>query len=155
MKSPPLSLMALTRAQIETVLIARCGGKMTVAGLDGATHDGNNADLADPISAALFEMGYQLDLGTVTDSVLSIVEGNRISEFLDRAERRCLENISGNIDTVNIALGPRREDLNQLAEQVEKAIARLEKKILLRYGDAPLVGDTIRLDFQEKNEDYV
>jgi hypothetical protein len=143
--------MSITRAQVETVLLARCGKKMAIAGLDGTTHDGTNPDLTDPISASLFEMGYLSDLGTVSDANLTSIEGNRVNEFLDRAERRCLENISGNLDLVNISLGPRREDLGQLVEQVENAIARLERKISQRYGDSQLIGDTLRMDFQEKD----
>ena len=43
--------MTLTRASVEAMLIRRAGKLLTVAGLDGATKDGTNADLGDPILA--------------------------------------------------------------------------------------------------------
>ena len=45
--------MSLTRATVEVALIARCGKLLTAVGLDGATVDGTNAALTDPIGEGL------------------------------------------------------------------------------------------------------
>lgn len=45
--------MALTRANVEAILIRRLGGIFEAVGLDGATADGSNEDLNDPIGWAL------------------------------------------------------------------------------------------------------
>ena len=45
--------MSITRANLEAVLIKRCGDLLTTAGLDGTTAGGTNAmrDNHDPVSA--------------------------------------------------------------------------------------------------------
>jgi hypothetical protein len=142
--------MAITRADVEQRLIRRAGKKMAVAGLDGLTMDGTNADLNEALLTALDDMGLFHDPVNVTDSDLSAVEN--VSELLDRAELRIMENVSGNLDLVNVSIGPRSESLSQLSDQVEKVISRLEEKIAKMYGGGlgTLEGGTINLDFMEK-----
>ena len=128
---------------------------MSSALLDGETHNGSNPDLVDPINAALVEMDYLYSLGELTDSSVAVVEGSRLAEFMDRAERRCLENIYGNLCSVNLTIGPRREEFNQMSEQVDKAITRLNSKIASKYGDCAITGGVIQFDFQEKADDVL
>ncbi len=141
--------MAVTRAQAELILIARHGPKMEAAGMDGITVSGSNADINDPLMTALLAMGITpANLAAVADSDLS---GADINQLLDRAELRLCENISGNLDMVDITTGPRRESLSQLADQVEKTISRITKKIEKLYGEiGSLYAGAISLDFSEK-----
>jgi hypothetical protein len=138
--------MALTKTQVETVLLGRCGGKMGAAGMNVST-------LAEPMAWALSMIGHTpADPTTVTDTDLANVEPKHFLKLFDLAELRTLKNIQGNLDTVNISVGPRTEQLNQLYEQVDKAITRLQLFIAGEYGIGlgSLTGGTISLDFQEE-----
>jgi hypothetical protein len=144
--------MALTLENAQKIIVKRCGRKMTVAGLATTTATANE-DLIDPLASALMDMGYQpQSIAAITNTDLAAVEEDRYPELLDRAELRTLENIAGNLDLVNVSVGPRREDLSDLTTQVEKAIDRLVTKIARLYGDEILSGGSISLDFQEKEE---
>lgn len=152
--SPPfLKGEPVNRADAEFVLTNRTGGKMTAAGLDGATTNGANADLNDALATALLGMGVTpANIASVSDADLSAVTD--INQFLDRAELRVLETIAGNLDMVDITVGPRREALSQLAEQVQKAVERLTRRLETLYGVGigSLSASTIGLDFAEHNE---
>ena len=148
--------MAITRAQIETILISRCGALLTKAGLDGETHHGVNASLNDPIGRALRGAGYSVTtLTNVTDADVASVSDDDIDLVLDLAELRTLESVSGNLDDVAITVGPRSEQKQQLADQVLRKIERLQQKIERQYGVGmgTLTAGVIGLDFMETSED--
>ncbi len=126
--------MALTRAQCETELISRCGKLLTAASLDGVTANGSNPDLNSPLGYAVRICGGTVtDPSNVADSDLSTLS-SVFDKLSDLAEYRTLENISGNLDLVDISEGPHRESLGQLAERVEKRLARLQEKLQKTYG---------------------
>ncbi len=126
--------MALTRAQCETELISRCGKLLTAASLDGVTANGSNPDLNSPLGYAVRICGGTVtDPSNVADSDLSTLS-SVFDKLSDLAEYRTLENISGNLDMVDISEGPHRESLGQLAERVEKRLARLQEKLQKTYG---------------------
>lgn len=146
--------MSLTRANVETILVRRCGSLLTAAGLDGTTLDGTNVDLNDPIGYALREMGYTVDdITAVADADVS--SAANYDKLLDLSELRTLENIQGNLDEVDITLGPRKEALGQLPTRLEKRIERLEAKVRKVYGIGvgTITAGVIKLDFAEHNED--
>lgn len=147
--------MTITRANAEAVLVRRIGRKMTAAGLDGSTANGTNGDLNDPLATALLDMGLTVqDIANVADADLVAVDN--IPELLDRAELRALESVIGNLDAVNISIGPRSESLGQLSDQCEQAVNRLQAKIAAKYGTAAsLEGGSLSLDFAEKFDDTV
>lgn len=148
--------MSLTRANVETILVRRCGSLLTAAGLDGTTLDGTNVDLNDPIGYALREMGYTVDdITAVADDDVSSVSTANYDKLLDLSELRTLENIQGNLDEVDITLGPRKEALGQLPDRLEKRIERLEAKVRKVYGIGvgTITAGVIKLDFAEHNED--
>lgn len=148
--------MALTRANVENVLIRRCGKKMTAAGLDGTTVLGSNLDLNDPIAEALLTMEQSIgNVASVSDADLAGVASEDYGQLFDLAELRVLKSIAGNLDVVDFSLGPRRESLSQLSAQVEQAITRLEKAIQVKYGIGlgTLNADIVSLDFMQKFED--
>lgn len=144
--------MSLTRAQVEKVLIKRCGLLMTAAGLDGVTFAGTNDDLNDPIGTALRACGLSVtDVTSVSDGDLASVSDDLFDQLFDIAEHRTLLNIEGNFDQVDITLGPRSESRNQLAAQIRAKIDRLEARISRLYGIGlgTLSAGVIGLDFAE------
>lgn len=147
--------MTITRTQVERILIKRCGLLMTAAGLDGVTINGTNADLDDPIGVALRASGLSVaDISAVSDSDLASVSSDLIDQVLDIAEYRALQNIEGNLDQVDITIGPRSESLNQLATQIKPKIERLQMRISRLYGLGlgALNAGVIALDFAETDE---
>lgn len=126
--------MALTRAQCEVELLSRCGKLLTAASLDGVTANGSNPDLNSPLGYAVRMCGGTVaDPSNVADSDLSTLS-SVFDKLSNLAEYRTLENISGNLDVVDISEGPHRESLGQLAERVEKRLARLQEKLQKTYG---------------------
>ncbi len=147
--------MGLTRAAIEGILVRRCRARLAAAGLSTLT-DGSNPDLNDALCQALRALGLAAaDAGSVTDADLAAVTAEQIDALLDVAELRTLETVAGNLALVDVAIGPRREELSQLADQVEKAIARLQRKIEREHGlgAGALEYGVLRLNFAEKGED--
>lgn len=147
--------MALTRANIEAILVRRCGGRLAAAGLDGTTVSGANADLSDPIRAALRQLGYSVaSAASVADSDLASVAAADEEQLIDLAELRALESALGNLDTVDITAGPRQERLGQLADQLERLIARKTTFLRQRYGigAATISAGAIGLGFQETSQ---
>jgi hypothetical protein len=143
--------MTLTRIQVEKGLVARAETRMTLVGF-AVTVVGSNADLADPIATALLDMGLAcVDITSPTDAEISAVEN--VPELLDRAELRLLQNILGNLDAVDITVGPRSERLGQIQQSLEAAIARKEKSVAERYGTAPLSTGRFVHNFASKGDD--
>lgn len=137
--------MAITRAQVEQSIVGRLRGKMALAGLSTIA-DGSNPDLNDPISVALRKLGKPVSNPVADHDLISLTD-YEYDELLDRAELRTLQNIVGSLDLVDITVGSRRESLNQLAEQCEKAIARLMRSISTEFG-AGITAGTLDLGFQ-------
>ena len=148
--------MTITRANVEEVLIRRCGKLMTAADLDGESYYGANKDLNDPIGWALRQMEYAVAaLVNVADSDLAAVTDADVDQLLDMAEYRLMDNIEGNFDDVDISANGRSESLSQLMVQVTKRLERLKTKIEAVYGLGlgTIEGGVIALDFIEKDED--
>jgi hypothetical protein len=142
---------------VETLLLKRAAGRMQEAGMDYSTIP-NNTDLVDPIVFALLCMDITpADPTSLSDSDLSGVANTDLSKLLDLAEMRLLENIVGNLALVDITVGPRKEALNQLVDQAEKAIARLSSRIekMYGFGIGSLEAGTISLDFAAKGDDVL
>lgn len=143
--------MSVTRANVENVLVKRLGPLMTKAGQDGTTVDGTNTDLADPIGWALRETGYSTaDITSPTSAEVNAAVDD-IDQVVDLAEFRTLGNILGNLDDVDVTVGPRSERLSQLAAQVQKRLESVEKRIerLYGYGASSLETGVITYEFAE------
>lgn len=141
--------MALTRAQIETVLVSRCKKRMEFVGFNIAVN-GNNADLNDPIFSALQMIGVNpADISNVADSDLTTVTD--ISKLCDLAEVRLLENILGNSDKVTLQAASGTEHFSQANDALEKIIARKQADIQKKYGIGfSTISGTRKLNFQAK-----
>jgi len=145
--------MAVTRANVEYILVARVGALMTKASLDGTTVDGSNTDLADPIAWALQTAGYDVADITNPDTAEVALALDDILEVSALAELRTLENILGNLDDVDTSVGPRDEKLSQLAEQVQRRLDWFSERVeqLWGHGAAPLTTGTLTYEFAEHN----
>lgn len=144
--------MTITRANVEAILVRRCGKLLEAADLDGTTVSGSNADLNDPIGWALRQCGYSVtSVAAVADADLVSVSAANTDKLFDLAELRMLETIQGNLDDVDIQLGPRQEALSQLAKQVEQRLERVQARVQREYGyGAPeLEAGVITYEFAE------
>ena len=143
--------MAVTRANIETILVARVGPLMTKASLDGTTVDGTNADLADPIGWALRVAGYTTaDVSDPTTAEVAAAEDD-IDEVIALADLRTMLNTRGNLDDVDTAVGPRDEKLSQLGAQLDRMI-KFQRVVLEKsysYGASELATGTLTYGFVE------
>lgn len=117
--------------------------------------DGSNADLDSPLSTALRKMCFVQQGEKVTDDDLAKLSPAQFDELLDRSELRLLQNIFSNIDFTSITVGPRREELSNLADQVSEAIRDLSEKIKAEYGvgASHLAVGSITQDFAAKADD--
>lgn len=146
----------MTRTQAETVLIARCGKLLTVCGIDGATVNGTNASLTDPLAWALRQSGYlPAAFGAVTDTDLAGVQDSDIDKLIDLAEIKALENALGNFDATDISAGPRSESYDQIRAGLEKMLNRKQANIMRLYGvgTGTLQAGVIAYDFMTKAND--
>lgn len=149
--------MTLTRANIEVIIVKRCGPLLTAAGM-ATTVSGSNADLNDPIGYAVRKSG-----GTVTnfvsvgDADITTIGTADNDQLLDLAELRTLESILGNLDDVDIRVGPRDEKLSQLRTDTEKRLERLQKRIADEYGigGVTVEAGSVAMDFADHNENLV
>ena len=128
--------MSLTRAYVEAVLIKRCGHLLTVAGLDGTTVAGTNADLGDPIAFALRQLGVAVAVPAVpTTAEVATVADDDQDQFLDLAEIRTLHTVlQHTLDLVNTEAGSRVDEYSQLANGLQLHIDRLQLQLRRLYG---------------------
>jgi hypothetical protein len=143
--------MAVTRANVENVLVKRLGPLMTKAGQDGTTVDGTNTDLADPIAWALRTVGYTTaDITNPTTAEVASAEDD-IDQVVDLAEFRALGSMLTNLDDVDVTVGPRSEKLSQLAAQVQKRLDSVKDRIedIYGYGASSLETGVITYEFAE------
>jgi hypothetical protein len=129
---------------------------MSFAGM-AVTVAGSNASLNDPLGYALRQSGYTVaNIASVADADIASVETDDIDEVLDVAEFRTLENISGNIDDVDITNGPESERYSQIAASLEKRMTRLQQKIYDTYGTGVIAeAGVINYDIAAHGDDTV
>jgi len=121
--------MALTRKAAETIIVSKVGGLLTAAGLS-ADHDGNNVDLDASLAWAARRIGITLaSPETATSAELAGVAQDDYDDFLDLAEYGALISIQGNLALVDITAGPRKEELSQLTDKVERMLEARRKRI--------------------------
>lgn len=148
--------MTLTRAQVELILISRCGPVMKAAGMDVNANPSPNADLNDPIGYALRRLGYSVaDVSAVANTDVDDVSTDDYDALFDLAELRTLQNVIGNYALVDSRVGQLSESYSQLRDGLEKRIEKLKDQIESDYGigGSSLQGGTIELDFVDHNED--
>lgn len=118
-----------TRANIEAILVKRCGSMMSLVNM-AVTTVGSNADLNDPIGYALRWGGYTVaDISTVSDSDIDEIEDTDLDMVLDVAELRILQSVQGNYTLVDITNGPESEKFSQTAAVLKERIATLKSHV--------------------------
>lgn len=145
--------MALTRANVESLLIRRVGLLFTELSLDGTTVAGSNADLNDPIGYAIRQCGQTVDDPTVVDDA-DVARVSDTDKLLDIAELRALETAhTAAVGMVTIAVGPRREHLSDMATRLEDLVKRKQETNAAVYGSGQqlLVAGVFDHAFQESN----
>ena len=148
--------MALTRANVETLLIRRCGKLLAAAGLDGTTITGANGDLNDPLGWAIRQCGGTVaSIVAVADVDLASVAADDYDQLFDLAELRALESILGNLDVVTQTVGGRSENLSDLAARVQTRLTEKRALVERQYGVGvgALQTGVIGLDFMQKDEE--
>lgn len=147
--------MTVTRANLEAILVQRCGALMSFAGM-AVTVAGSNASLNDPIGYALRQVGYTVaSHSSVSDADCASITDDYLDQVLDLAELRTLESVLGNLDDVDITNGPESERFSQLAVSLEKRITRLQDKINYTYGSVVAEMGYLLHDFAEHNDSGV
>lgn len=130
--------MTITRNDAEEMLVYRTGPLLTAAGMSLSYQSINgNDDLNGPIGRAIRYLGYTvIDITSVADSDVAQVTDAQYDEFLDVADLFTLEVILGNLDDVDLTVGPRSEKFSQLAAQVERKLKWAVKRCsnLYDYG---------------------
>lgn len=140
-----------TRANVESIIVARLGPLMTKAGMT-ITTAGANASLNDPIGWGIRQSGYTVaSLALVTNVDVAGVATADLDTFLDYVEYRTLLNIMTNITMVDVKIGSRSEALSQLAEQIQKRLDWLGG--LLGLGVGELTTGLLYFDFAEHGGD--
>jgi hypothetical protein len=148
----------LTRADTESILIARVGGLMTACGLDGTTVDGTNTDLNDPIRYGITQADGSVDDFTlVDDDDIATVATDDYDKMLDLAEYRILQNCLTNLALTDIEVGPRKVWYDQLSKRLEKSISNKKTFIddLYDFAVPELATFVLDLNFAEHDEDNV
>lgn len=127
--------MAITREQLDTIIIRRIGAMLAQCNMDGTTSDGTNADLVDPLRWALKQSGYStLSILNVTDTDLEDVPTTSLDLVLDLFELRCLESASTKLTEVDEVAGPREKKFSQLGRRLKDLIDDKTKLIESEHG---------------------
>jgi hypothetical protein len=146
--------MAITRVQIETVLVRRLENWLTAADM-AVTIVGTNADLNDPITNALLQLEIvPANISSVADSDLTSVATTDYNKLLDLAELRTLESVLENYSKVDVEAGAVKAQLDDFGQRIERTIQRKREQIARRYGLeglASLEAGVINLGFQQEH----
>jgi len=127
--------MSITRSNVEQALLSRCAGIMKVVGLNALTMDGTNPDLNDPIYRALAFQGiFASNMALVVDADLVNVADWRISQLIDAAEMRLLENLWGNWPYYSQKISQGQQEAQQLADRIQVRVKDLEERLRHPYG---------------------
>lgn len=125
--------MTITRANLESILVKRCGSMMSLVNM-AVTYAGANADLNDPIGYALRWAGYSVDdVSSVSNADVAELEDADIDQILDVAELRILQSIQGNYTLVDITNGPESEKFSQTIAVLNARASKLAAHIEANY----------------------
>jgi hypothetical protein len=141
--------VAILVSDLQATLAGRCGATLTKAGLDGSA---SSSAWLDPLAESAREMGVTLASPlTVADADLAAVTQAQVSQLVDVAELRSLENALGNLTKVSQKVSLGAQDWGELRDGLERAIGRLAARArdLYGVGRGTVQGGTVRLDFQE------
>ncbi len=146
--------MAITRVQVETVLVRRLEAWLVAADM-AITFAGANNDLNDGISNALLQLEIvPANISSIADGDLTSVATTDYNKFLDLAELRTLESVLENYAKVDVEAGAVKAQLDDFGQRIERTIQRKREQIARRYGLeglASLEVGVINLGFQQEH----
>jgi hypothetical protein len=126
--------MAITRAQVETELVARTKDLLDYCGLSYAT-DGTNPDLNSPLAFAMRNSQQTLiDPTVATDYDFSVMDPSDLDEIYDLAEYRLLLSILNRMTAVRTQVGVNAFYWSELRDSIDKRIARMQGLLDELYG---------------------
>lgn len=127
--------MAITRAQLDTIIVRRVGSLLVECNMNGTTTDGTNLDLVEPLRWAMTQAGYSTaSIVAVTDTDLVSVPSSALDKLLDLFELRCLESASTKFTNVDEVAGPRERKYSQLGRRLADLIADKTRLIESEHG---------------------
>ena len=141
--------MALLVTDLKAGSPAAASATLTKAGLDGSAA---SSAWLEPLAASARELGLTLASPlTVGDADLAVVTQAQVSQLVDVAELRSLENALGNLTKVSQKGVARRTGVGRTAGGAGEAIARKAAYVRDRYGvgRATIQAGTVRLEYQE------
>lgn len=146
--------MAVTRAQLESALIARAGALWAAIG-NPVTVAGDNASLDDLLATAAYEAGLTpADPATLTNTDLADAGMAARANLLARATLAMLETIRDNWVHVDSTINMKSLNKGQILKQLDIRIENLRADIRSKYtpvtpsaGLSPLAAGTIDLNF--------
>lgn len=128
-------MAALTRIQVETILVGRTYDLLSHVNLSTAHDLGTNDDLNEPIRVALADLEIiAADVLAVTDTDLAGVADADHNTLFDLCELAMLTTVLNKMTEVNERRGPISDSFSQLPERVAKRIMTLTKAISDKYG---------------------
>jgi hypothetical protein len=138
--------MPLTRANLESFLVSRMGGKLAFVGRSQVT-DGTNPDLNDAIVDAVILLGGSVtDYVNIIDLDVQTVPPKKISPLRGLTELFALRAIWGWFTDINESAGGRTQSWASMSQEITTRIAALEviyASLLKVY--APIVTGTVRV----------
>lgn len=147
--------MALTRANVEYILVSRLGDLLAALEME-ETSSGANASLNDPIGYAIRQLGGSVATATVVaDSDLTGIAAADYDELFDLAELRALETMRSKARRLtDITAGPRSDTFSAIAAGLAADIADKRADMKARYGTSAstLTAGVLTLDFMQQAE---
>lgn len=125
----------MIRADVEKILVDRCGPYMVKAGM-AVNFDGLNADLDDPLRVGWLASGLELAGNpTATDALLAPLPDSILDEVLDRAEYATFTKIQTRRKTTSVQItGSIQTYDSDLLRQINEILKRLKADILEKWG---------------------
>lgn len=128
--------MPVTIADLERELINRglFGRVLALAGLDGKTADGTNADIKAPLIRALPEVGYQAaNPLTLVNSDVANLSSNAVERVLLSATRDLLDQVLLNWDRVEASFGADKDALLRFEKRIKAWSDMLDQQLEKKF----------------------
>ena len=128
-------MTAITRIQVETILVRRTKELLEHVGLSAAHDLGTNDDLNEPMRVALADLEIAAtDVLAVSDTDLAGVADSDHNALFDLCELGMLMIIANKMTEVNERRGPISDSFSDLPERVAERIKVLAETISNKYG---------------------
>lgn len=148
--------MAVTRAQVEFLMIRRLGRLMHYWNLDGTTVDGTNPDIGAALARGLMGVGITPDDPTSpTDLEVAQCATARYPELFDLTHLHLLEACLDNTDEVRQREGVNEQEWNGRISELRRRYEQKRQDVAERYGEGLALGTsgTVTVQWLEPDPD--